>query len=69
MIERDVLEQEAAGARFETGKAYSSMSNVTDALASLAEVGQRLDFDSLGAGSQHFLDASRQSGWGTGLSP
>ena len=35
--------------------------DVTDALAILAEVGKKLDFDSLGAGSQSFLDASRQA--------
>ncbi|WP_329057863.1 patatin-like phospholipase family protein [Amycolatopsis sp. NBC_01480] len=35
--------------------------DVTDALAVLAEVGKKLDFGSLGAGSQSFLDVSRQA--------
>lgn len=35
--------------------------DVTDALAVLAEVGKKLDFDSSAAGSHHFLDASRQA--------
>lgn len=36
--------------------------DVTDALAVLAAVGQKLDFDSLAAGSESFLSASREAG-------
>lgn len=43
------------------GVLLASGRDVTDALAVLAAVGQKLDFDSLGAGSRHFLDASRQA--------
>ncbi|UOZ05604.1 patatin-like phospholipase family protein [Amycolatopsis sp. WQ 127309] len=39
--------------------------DVTDAVGVLAEVGRKLDFDSLGAGSQNFLDASRRAVFAT----
>jgi NTE family protein len=44
------------------GALLSSGRDVTDALAVLATVGQKLDFDSLAAGSENFLNASRQAG-------
>jgi NTE family protein len=44
------------------GALLSSGRDVTDALAVLAAVGQKLDFDSLTAGSESFLNASRQAG-------
>ena len=43
------------------GALLSSGRDVTDALAVLAAVGQKLDFDSLAAGSASFLNASRQA--------
>jgi NTE family protein len=43
------------------GALLSSGRDVTDALAVLAAVGQKLDFDSLTAGSESFLSASRQA--------
>jgi NTE family protein len=43
------------------GALLSSGRDVTDALAVLAAVGRRIDFDSLTAGSESFLNASRQA--------
>jgi NTE family protein len=43
------------------GALLSTGRDVTDALAVLAAVGQRVDFDSLTAGSESFLNASRQA--------
>jgi NTE family protein len=43
------------------GALLSSGRDVTDALAVLAAVGQKLDFESLTAGSESFLNASRQA--------
>lgn len=43
------------------GALLSSGRDVTNALAVLAAVGQKLDFDSLTAGSENFLTASRQA--------
>ena len=43
------------------GALLASGRDVTDALAVLATVGQKVDFDSLAAGSASFLNASRQA--------
>ncbi|MEU7872904.1 patatin-like phospholipase family protein [Dactylosporangium sp. NPDC049140] len=43
------------------GALLASGRDVTDALAVLAAVGQKVDFKSLTAGSESFLDASRQA--------
>ncbi|MET0493447.1 MAG: patatin-like phospholipase family protein [Actinoplanes sp.] len=43
------------------GALLSSGRDVTDALAVLAAVGQKLDFTTLTAGSENFLNASRQA--------
>jgi NTE family protein len=43
------------------GALLSSGRDVTDALAVLAAVGQKVDFESLTAGSESFLNASRQA--------
>ena len=43
------------------GALLASGRDVTDALTVLATVGQKVDFDSLAAGSESFLNASRQA--------
>jgi NTE family protein len=59
LVEASAIVGTSAGAL--VGALLSSGRDVTDALAVLAAVGQKLDFESLTAGSESFLNASRQA--------